>query len=303
MMSSTSQYGDDDLKSSGPDALDPIWELVKHYRKICREKRALQEEILRELDGRERGADLEVENARMALVAIRQGTKATNRRGSSAWTWSNGGQGERPVTTNLDGPREDSIRDADVASRGVSPARLAEDTTNLPPYARIAAAAASLPSPTTSTSTSITPTALIPNEGPSSIPADGSVFAKYNEMIAALRTRSPPITLSFIPREEIPWPLLPSDGVFPVAVSRKGQIELDDVAEFAAGYALWRERPLRQAINILLGHWIAMYKRFRETSKQSGQGALEVTPEASETLRWIADVRRRLYSIAAEQGM
>src|SRR5258706_44488 len=175
VMSSTSQYAHDDLKSYGPNAPDPIWELVKRYRKICQEKKALQEDILRELDVRERGADLEVENARMALVTIRHGTTATNRRRSSTWAWGSHGQGERPAITDLDGPREDSIRDSDVASRGVSPDRLAEYTSNLPPYARMdAATAASLPSPTSRTS--ITPTALIPNYEAFSTPADGSVF-------------------------------------------------------------------------------------------------------------------------------
>ena len=306
MMCSTSQYTHNDLISYDPNAPDPIWELVDRYRRICSEKKALHEEILCELDKPERGAELEVENARMALVAMRYGTTATDRRGNSTstWAWGNHGQGERPAITDLDGPREGSIRNSDIASRGVGPDQLSANTSNLSPYTRMGAAStsttAALPSPTW---TPLTPAALIPNEGPSTLPADGSVFAKYNEMIAALRTRSPPISSSFIPRKEIPWPLLPSDGVFPVAVSRKKQIESDGVAEFAVGYAQWGGKPLRKALNILLGHWISMDKRLKERSKHTGQGALEVTPEVSETLRWIANVRGRLYGIVAEQGM
>ena len=303
MMSSTSQYIHDDLKSYDPYAPDPIWELVDRYRRICSEKKALHEEILCELDKPERGAGMEVGNARMALVVMRYGATSTDRRGTSTWARGNHGQGERPAITDLDGPRVGSIRNSDIASRGVGPDRLAADTSNLPPHARMGASssstAASLPSPTFWAP--ITPGALIPKEGPSTLPAEGSVFAKYNAMIAALQTRSPPISPSFIPREEIPWPLLPSDGVFPVAVSRKKQIGLDGIAEFAAGYALWGGKPLRKALDILLKHWTSMDKQL--SVHPGKKKALQVTPEVSETLRWIVNVHGKLCSIAAEQGM
>jgi hypothetical protein len=294
MVSSTSRCTPADFTSHDPDPPDPIWELVERYRRICREKNALQEEILRTLDERERGVVLEVERARlMALAAMRPGTTAAECMRRYTWVLGNHGQGERPAIADLDGPREDPIRNGDVASCGVRPDRLAPVGAAFP---------AAMPSQTSSTS--LTPAALmVPDVGPSSLPADGSVFAKYDEMISTLRTRSPPITLSFIPREEIPWPLLPSDGVFPVAVSRTRQIELDEVAEFAAGYALWRGKPFGKTLNILLGHWISMDKRLRKASENTRQESPEASSDVSETLRWIANVRSRLFSIVAEQGM
>lgn len=178
---------------------------------------------------------------------------------------------------------------------------MAADTLNLPSDTHLgAAAAATLP---VNVSPSIFPAASAPDVGRSRLPADGSVFEKYDKMIAALRTRSPPITLSFIPRDEIPWPLLPPDGVFPVTLSENKGIELDKLAEFAAGYALWRDKPLGKTLNILLGHWIAMDKRMKNASEQMGQGAPEAGPEAIQTRRWIAKVRSKLFGIVAEQGM
>ena len=327
----TSRYATDDLKSCDPndpngwDPSDPmLWELVGRYRRICREKTALQEDILRQLDerghGREGGrggaeSEVEIEMARMALATA---AAAAADRGSCSSTWALGnhvqGQGGRPAITDLDGPREDPIpRSRALASRGAWSDSVSMDTSSLPPHTPVPAPAPSPAMPGPTFRTSMPPIALAPaalDVGPARLPADGSVFAKYNEMIAALRTRSPPITLSFLPREEIPWPLLPSaaaaaGGVFPVAVSRASQIELDEVAEFVTGYALWREKPLGKALNILLGHWISMDKRLRETSKRmcAGQDTLEVSTEVSETLRWIATVRSRLYAIVAEWGM
>ena len=174
------------------------------------------------------------------------------------------------------------------------------DTSNLPPHSCVDGT----PTPTTAVPLpTITPATLVPGVESSRLSADGPVFAKYDEMIAALRKRSPPITLSFIPREEIPWPLLPPDGVFPAAVSSTRQVELDEVAKFAAGYALWSNKPLRKALNNLLDHWISMNKRLREASKNAGQGALGVNAEVSETLRWIVNVRSKLQSMLTENGM
>jgi len=304
MVSSTSQYATDDFKSCDPNAPDPIWESVERYRKICREKNALQEEILHELGKRGHEAELEAAKARMALAMMgmrrHETAAAADRGGCSTWGRGDYGQGERPAITDLDGPREDPIRNRDRASRGASPDRLSVDTSNLPPHSRVDGTptpTAAMPLPT------ITPATLAPNVESSRLSADGSVFAKYNEMIAALRTRLPPITLSFIPREEIPWPLLPVDGVFPVAVSSTKQVELDEVAKFAAGYALWRDKPLGKTLNILLGHWVSMDKRLREARKAAGQSALGISAETSETLRWIVNVRGKLYSIVAEMGM
>ena len=335
----TSRYATDHLKSCDPndpngwDTSDPmLWELVGRYRRICREKTALQEDILRQLGerghGREGGgggaeSEVEIEMARMALATA---AAAAADRGSCSSTWALGnhvqGQGGRPATTDLDGPREDPIpRSRDLASRGAWSDSVSMDTSSLPPHTPAPAPAPSpapspaMPGPTFRTS--MPPIALAPDAldvGPSRLPADGLAFAKYNEMIAALRTRSPPITLSFLPREEIPWPLLPSaaaaaddddGGVFPVAVSKASQIELDEVAAFVTGYALWRETPLGKTLNILLGHWISMDKRLRETSKRicAGQDTLEVSTEVSETIRWIATVRSKLHAIVAEQGM
>lgn len=342
----TPRYATDNLKSCDPN--DPngwdtsdlmLWELVAQYRRICREKTALQEEILCQLGERGHGhegvgrgggggteSDVEIEMARVVLAAataaVRHGTMGAVDR---TWARSNHGpgegQGELPAITDLDGPREDLVRSGDLASRGASSDRVAVsvsmDTSSLPPHAPSPA----IPLPTLQASMSpavLAPAAL--DVGPPRLPADGSVFRKYNEMIAALRTRSPPITLSFLPREEIPWPLLPSPsapapadaadadgGVFPVAVSKASQIELEEVAEFVTGYALWREKPLGKTLNILLGHWISMDKRLRGASKRMcvGQDTLEVevSTEVSETLSWIATVRSKLYAIVAEQGM
>jgi hypothetical protein len=310
-MPSTSQYTPGDIHSCDPNAPDPIWDLVERYRRICHEKTVLQEEILRKLGERERerGAESEVETPRtqMALAAMRMRRYATEAAAAAAdharcsnWAWGNYVQGERPAITDLDGPREDPIRNGDLARRS------AADTSNLPPHAPHARVgvtpAPAPPMPLPTLLTSITPVGLAPDVEPSRLSADGSVFVKYNKMITALRTRSPPLTLSFIPREEIPWPLLPSDGVFPVSVSRTRQIELDEVAEFAAGYALWRGGTLGKALGTLLGHWICMDKRLRETSNRTGQGALEVSTEVSETRRWIGNVRSTLFSIMAEKG-
>ena len=131
-------------------------------------------------------------------------------------------------------------------------------------------------------------------------------------MIAALRTRSPPLTLSFLPREEIPWPVLPlpsasasasdgsdgdAHGTFPVALGAKAQIDVDGLAAFAAGYARWRDKPLGKTLSILLGHWIAMDKRLKEHGPPP-----DARSEAVKTRRAIRDVRGKLMMIVAEQG-
>lgn len=301
MVSSTPRYAPDDPRSCEPDAPDPIWELVALYRRICREKSALQEEILREL---REGADAEAGMARMALAAMGHVTRAADRT-ESTWAHAQGnyGQGGPPAIPDVDSPQEDPIRNVDLAD-GHQSDRSAAGTSNLLSHAPVDA---SPPTPAVRSPTfpiPITPPTLYgPNVEPSHLPADGSVFAKYDKMIMALRIRSPPITLSFIPREEIPWPLLPSHGVFPVAVSGRSQIELDNVAEFAAGFAIWRGKPLGKTLNILLGHWISMDKRLRGASEDAGQEVLQASPEVSETLRCIANVRSTLFSIVAEQGM
>ena len=304
IMSSTSHYLLGDFKSCDPDTLDPIWELVEQYRSICQDKHALQEELLRELDEREQEAEMEVEKARIALAEIRMGRPVAmvdrSDAGGSTWACGNQEPGERPAITDLDGPREDPIRNGEVTSRGAQPGRLASNTPNIPPCARVGAPAPAVPSPDSCTSTC--PAASAPDAESSCLPADGSVFDKYDKMIAALRTRSPPITLAFIPREEIPWPLLPSDGIYPVALGGKKKIDLDKLGEFVAGYALWRGKPLGKILNVLLGHWIAMDKRLKEASERMGQEAPEASSEASKTRRAIRDVRSKLMSIVAEQG-
>ena len=303
LMSSTSLYALDDFKSCDPHALDAIWESVKQYRSICQDKHALQVEILRELDELEREAELEVETARMALTEIRIGRQVTmaDRGGSSTRACGNQEPGERPAITDLDGPREGPIRNGEIVSRGVEADRSAANTPNLPPCTRVGAPSLAMPS--LSPRTSIFPAASAPDVESSCLPADGSVFDKYEKMIAALRTRSPPITLSFIPREEIPWPLLPSDGIYPVALSGKKQIELDKIAEFAASYALWKGKPMGKTLISLLGHWISMDKRLKKASEHMGQEAPEASSEVSKTRHWIVSVRSKLYYIVAEQGM
>jgi hypothetical protein len=299
-MSSMSRYALDSLNLRDPYADDPSWELVEHYRRICQDKRTLQEDILRELDKQEREAELDIEQARIALAEIRMERQAitANRGQSSTLAYDNHGLGERPAITDLDGPREDPIPNGDPASHTVRADRLAAATSNSPVEVRVGAAVVYSPS----FGVSIPLAVSAPDVGPSLLPADGSIFTKYNEMIVALRTRSPPLTLTFIPREEIPWPLLPSDGVFPVVLSGRNPIELESVAEFAAGYALWRAMPLGKTINILLGHWISMDKRLKDASEKMRQGASEASSEASQTRRWIASVRSRLFAITGENG-
>ena len=305
---------------------DPIWDLVGQYRRICRDKLALQAALLRELDACEREAERDVERARGALAALRRGVgpehhrRHHDHRGGGGSTCACGEivPGERPTVTDLDGPRDDPVpvRECGGGGEGERAAQ-ALDTAGLPSCTCMgspdpaAAAGASPSSCAPACPAAPTPT---PDAEPSGLPADGAVFDKYDRMIAALRTRSPPLTLSFLPREEIPWPVLPlpsasvsasdgSDGdaygTFPVALGAKAraQIDVDRLAAFAAGYARWRDKPLRLTLNILLGHWIAMDKRLKEHGPPPAARS-----EAAKTRRAIRDVRGKLMMIVAEQG-
>ena len=297
---------------------DPIWDLVGQYRRICSDKLALQAALLRELDACEREAERDVERARGAMAALRRGVGPEHHRRHHAHRGGGGSTcacgeivpGERPTVTDLDGPRDDPVPVRAGEGEGERAAQ-ALDMAGLPSCTCMrspdpAAAAAAVASPRSRAPTC--PAAPAPDAESSGLPADGAVFDKYDRMIAALRTRSPPLTLSFLPREEIPWPVLPlsvsaSDGdacgTFPVALGAKAraQIDVDALAAFAAGYARWRDKPLGKTLNILLGHWIAMDKRLKEHGPPPAASS-----EAAKTRRAIRDVRGKLMMIVAEQG-
>jgi len=121
MTSSMLRYAVDDFKSRDPDAPDPIWELVGHYRRICQDKHALQVDILRELDALEREAELEVERAQMALAETRTGRQVTgpDRNSSATWDRGNHEHREKPAITGPDGPQEDprcSVQHGEIAA-------------------------------------------------------------------------------------------------------------------------------------------------------------------------------------------
>jgi hypothetical protein len=309
IMTSISRGALDGFKSRSPEASDPIWELVERYRRICQDKRTLQEDILHMLDEQEHEAELEVEKARTALAEIRMERQVAAPAGcssSASWTHDSHTHEGRPAITDLDGPRDDPQRNDDINNSTIASSRVladrpATDASDLPSDICLhvdASAAAGMPlsSPCTST-----PVASAPDAGPSRLPADGSIFARYDAMMVALRKRSTPIT-SFNLRVDIPWPLLPSDGVFPVVMSGRNSIKMEEVEDFAAGYASWKGKPLAQTVNVLLGHWIVLDKRLKETSEHLGLVPQEAGSEVPQTRRWVARVRSRLYAIVAEQS-
>ena len=311
-MSTTSLCARDASKSCDRSARDPIWDLVGQYRRICRDKLALQAALLRELDACEREAELDVERARGALAGLPTGPEYHHhhRGGGASCVYGGFVEGERPAVTDLDGPRDDPVpvREGEGGGRGGAAQGL--DSASLPSCTRMGsldpATTTTVASPSSCAPTCPAASAPDAESSSSRVPADGAIFDKYDRMIAALRRRSPPLTLSFLPPEEIPWPVLPlpsasdgsdGDGTFPVALGGKRPIDVDGLAAFAAGYARWRDKPLGNTLNILLGHWSAMDKRLKEHGPPP-----DARSEAARTRRAIRDVCGKLV-IVAEQGM
>jgi hypothetical protein len=129
-----------------------------------------------------------------------------------------------------------------------------------------------------------------------------SPFAQYDEMMQDIQRRCPPLTMTFLPRKEIPWPILPKDGVFPVELE-EGRITVEAVQGFVIECSAWEGQPLVTTSNKLRDQWMTMHNRIKAAGCAPGMGKLTSNDGDAQTYRWIKKVRSAFFEIAEAQNI
>ena len=282
------------------DSSDPIRTLLGRYQKACEAKRALQER-LRHSSGINEPSDSPkvVQAATTALERHRVETQVVfehpnlNARSESEYSGN-----YIPVMHDLDGPREEAVDD--WVARNIDdendtlPSPSAGDLSEYTPSDGqtchpITPAAASLSGPNPSTLDQ------------SILDFINSPFAQYDEMIQDLQSHS--LTVTFLRREEIPWPILSRHGVFPVELEGKKSITFRALEDFVIEYSAWEGQPLAKTVVRMCRQWTAIHDRLKEAHCAKETRKPASNEENTQIYHWITKVCLVFWAIMDARGI